>query len=263
MNHHSPHLNAARRRARKRTLARRDGQHCTYCRIPFADLRQATIDHVVPISLFRTWRVEHTVLACRPCNSVKANRLPLSMALLLGLSTVHEHPAAPVHETAAPVHEPAVPVHEPAVPVHEHPAVPVHETADGPVREHPAVPVHERLGEHVGRQVPGPLVPDWPLLARLAYACQSADRSARLAVQQSMCDLPVRTARSTSRGCTGVDGSTLDRHGSTGVELGSTPVGGGVDGTPAGGGRRADSPALTALCGPSGSTGVDGERGKQ
>ncbi|MBT2387245.1 HNH endonuclease [Streptomyces sp. ISL-11] len=85
--HDTPHLNAARRRARKRTLALRDGQHCTYCRAPFEDLRQATIDHVVPISLFRTWRAEHTVLACRPCNRVKADRLPLLFALLLCAST--------------------------------------------------------------------------------------------------------------------------------------------------------------------------------
>ncbi|UNO40477.1 HNH endonuclease [Streptomyces sp. MST-110588] len=77
-------LNAAGRRARRRTLARRDGHQCTYCRIPFAaDLRDATIDHVVPLRLFHTWRVEHTVLACRRCNTRKSDRLPLSMALLL------------------------------------------------------------------------------------------------------------------------------------------------------------------------------------
>src|SRR5438876_868849 len=84
MSYPKPHLNAARRRARKRTLARRDGRHCTYCRTPFtADLRDATIDHVVPISLFCTWRAENLVLACRPCNTAKADRLPLLVALLL------------------------------------------------------------------------------------------------------------------------------------------------------------------------------------
>lgn len=81
--HAKPHLNAARRRARKRTLARRDGAHCAYCRIPFMDLREATMDHVVPISLFLTWSADHLVLACRPCNTAKADRLPLSLALVL------------------------------------------------------------------------------------------------------------------------------------------------------------------------------------
>jgi len=76
-------LNAARRRARKEQLARRHGRRCTYCRRPFATLRDATLDHIVPHSLFRTWSVVHLVLACRPCNHAKADRLPLSLALLL------------------------------------------------------------------------------------------------------------------------------------------------------------------------------------
>ncbi|MFD8800741.1 HNH endonuclease [Streptomyces atroolivaceus] len=76
-------LNAARRRARKEQLARRHGRRCTYCRRSFATLREATLDHIVPHSLFKTWSVVHLVLACRPCNHVKADRLPLSLALLL------------------------------------------------------------------------------------------------------------------------------------------------------------------------------------
>ncbi|MEV7102344.1 HNH endonuclease [Streptomyces atroolivaceus] len=76
-------LNAARRRARKEQLARRHGRRCTYCHRPFATLREATLDHVVPHSLFRTWSVVHLVLACSPCNHAKADRLPLSIALLL------------------------------------------------------------------------------------------------------------------------------------------------------------------------------------
>lgn len=81
--HTTPHLNAARRRARKRTLARRDGARCSYCWTPLPDLRAATLDHVVPISLFFTWRPENLVLACRSCNDRKADRLPLCVALLL------------------------------------------------------------------------------------------------------------------------------------------------------------------------------------
>ncbi|MFJ4411896.1 HNH endonuclease [Streptomyces sp. NPDC088910] len=76
-------MNSARVRARKRSLAARDGAWCAYCGRLFADLRHASIDHVVPISLFRTWAAEHTVLACRPCNDRKADRLPLLLALLL------------------------------------------------------------------------------------------------------------------------------------------------------------------------------------
>ncbi|QYA96813.1 HNH endonuclease [Streptomyces anulatus] len=77
------HLNSTRRRARKHQLALRDGQRCAYCALPFVSLREATLDHVVPVSLLRTWSAGALVLACRPCNHVKADRLPLSMALLI------------------------------------------------------------------------------------------------------------------------------------------------------------------------------------
>ncbi|MFJ7960067.1 HNH endonuclease [Streptomyces sp. NPDC096319] len=81
--HASPRLNAARRRARKAQLAARDGWRCAYCRHRFRDLREATMDHVVPISLYRTWSANALVLACQPCNHAKADRLFLSLALLL------------------------------------------------------------------------------------------------------------------------------------------------------------------------------------
>lgn len=77
-------LNAPRRRALKGTLAARDGSWCAYCGRLFADLRYAaTIDHVMPLSLLDTWRSEDLVLACRPCNDAKADRLPLLLALLV------------------------------------------------------------------------------------------------------------------------------------------------------------------------------------
>ncbi|AJF65628.1 HNH endonuclease [Streptomyces vietnamensis] len=85
--HASPRLNAARRRGRKAQLAARDGWRCAYCRHPFKDLREATMDHVVPISLYRTWSANALVLACQPCNHIKADRLFLSLALLLVWST--------------------------------------------------------------------------------------------------------------------------------------------------------------------------------
>ncbi|OIJ92126.1 HNH endonuclease [Streptomyces sp. MUSC 14] len=81
--HDKPQLNSKVRRNRKARLAERDGQQCAYCRIPFASVREATLDHVVPISLFRTWSARHMVLACRSCNDRKADRFPLSMALVL------------------------------------------------------------------------------------------------------------------------------------------------------------------------------------
>ncbi|WP_285570751.1 HNH endonuclease [Streptomyces sp. RTGN2] len=93
------HLTASRRRLRKEQLARRHGARCTYCLRPFASLHEATLDHVVPVSLFRTWSVVHLMLACRTCNHAKADRLPLSMALLLAWSTAPDGPTVhPVEE---------------------------------------------------------------------------------------------------------------------------------------------------------------------
>ncbi|WP_406124990.1 HNH endonuclease [Streptomyces sp. NBC_00989] len=80
---HKSMLNSTRRRVRKEQLARRHGQRCAYCRRPFADLSEATLDHVAPLSLWRTWSAAALVLACAPCNNAKADRLPLSIALLL------------------------------------------------------------------------------------------------------------------------------------------------------------------------------------
>ncbi|WP_236241416.1 HNH endonuclease [Streptomyces sp. CC228A] len=85
--HTAPRLNSARRRARKAQLTARDGWRCTYCRHRFRHLRDATMDHVVPYSLYRTWSASALVLACQPCNHAKADRLFLSIALLLVWST--------------------------------------------------------------------------------------------------------------------------------------------------------------------------------
>ncbi|MFD5517126.1 HNH endonuclease [Streptomyces sp. NPDC127066] len=76
-------INSAKRRVRKEQLARRHGQHCVYCRCTFPSLREATLDHVVPQSLWRSWSVTSLMLACVDCNQAKADRLPLSLALLL------------------------------------------------------------------------------------------------------------------------------------------------------------------------------------
>ncbi|WP_405807134.1 HNH endonuclease [Streptomyces sp. NBC_00210] len=92
MRHGHP-LNSARRRVRKEQLARRHGQHCAYCRRPFADLSEATLDHIAPQSLWRSWSVTSLILACADCNQAKANRLPLSLALVL---LAWADPTAPV-----------------------------------------------------------------------------------------------------------------------------------------------------------------------
>lgn len=157
MSYPKPHLNAARRRGRKRTLARRDGRHCTYCRMPFtADLRNATLDHVIPISLFRTWSAGNLVLACRPCNTAKADRLPLSIALLLcAQSADRERPAHDrEHPTEGREHSTDA--------VHEQPTDTVHEQSIGAVGEQ----ARERAG--------AAFTLDWSLLARLAAINQTA-----------------------------------------------------------------------------------------
>ncbi|WP_433919030.1 HNH endonuclease [Streptomyces canus] len=82
MRHGHP-LNSARRRVRKEQLARRHGQHCAYCLRPFAELSEATLDHIAPQSLWRSWSVTSLMLACADCNRAKADRFPLSLALLL------------------------------------------------------------------------------------------------------------------------------------------------------------------------------------
>ncbi|WP_075661676.1 HNH endonuclease [Streptomyces acidiscabies] len=82
MRPHQP-LNSTRRRRRKEQLARRHGQRCAYCRRPFTDLKDATLDHIVPQSLWRSWSVTSLMLACVDCNQTKADRLPLSIALVL------------------------------------------------------------------------------------------------------------------------------------------------------------------------------------
>ncbi|MFF4181447.1 HNH endonuclease [Streptomyces sp. NPDC001750] len=75
--------NRARRRRIRVALAERDGAQCFYCGTPFGPapaLQGATIDHLVPRSLAHTWALAALVLACAPCNEVKADTAP---ALLL------------------------------------------------------------------------------------------------------------------------------------------------------------------------------------
>ncbi|MCY0947859.1 HNH endonuclease [Streptomyces antarcticus] len=66
-----------RRKRIKRALARRDGACCWYCAGDFGpELEGATVDHLIPHTLLRTWMLAALVLACEPCNRAKADRLP-------------------------------------------------------------------------------------------------------------------------------------------------------------------------------------------
>ncbi|MFI5806555.1 HNH endonuclease [Streptomyces sp. NPDC051561] len=156
-NGRSHHLNASRRRLRKEQLAARFGARCSYCRTPFVTLREATLDHIAPRSLWPSWSVHALTLACQPCNGAKDNRLPLSLALLL-LAAVH-----PAFTTASTVFTGAPGPTVDAVT----PTRPGHVTAGGSGVERP--------GFHP-TSTPFTAV-DWLLLARVAHARQSADRS--------------------------------------------------------------------------------------
>jgi hypothetical protein len=64
-------------------LAERDGQRCFYCRTEFDKLRDVTIDHWVPKSMWACNLPANLRLACRPCNMRKGDRLPWSVAAVL------------------------------------------------------------------------------------------------------------------------------------------------------------------------------------
>ncbi len=68
--------NAAQRRHLKCQLAVRDGRSCFYCAAPFTDLAAATIDHLIPYTIWPTWAQANLVLACYPCNQAKGSQLP-------------------------------------------------------------------------------------------------------------------------------------------------------------------------------------------
>lgn len=66
-----------RRRLLKARLAERDGAACWYCGAAFGPgLDGATIDHLIPRSIWHTWMQAALVLACYPCNQAKADQLP-------------------------------------------------------------------------------------------------------------------------------------------------------------------------------------------
>ncbi|WP_222623764.1 HNH endonuclease [Streptomyces buecherae] len=164
-------MNSTRRRIRKAQLARRHGARCAYCRARFADLKAATLDHVVPRSLYPTWRVQDLVLACVTCNNRKDDALPLSVALLLCARYGQPQPVTPTPDLVTPaVTQVSAPDQVTAAAgtrvqlVPDAPRVPDRDGPDRPDRDGYDVPVTVvRAGV------------DWLLLvARLAHARQSA-----------------------------------------------------------------------------------------
>ncbi|MFJ7422444.1 HNH endonuclease [Streptomyces uncialis] len=140
--------NSTRRRQQRAQLARHRGDRCTYCRRPFTADLPRTLDHIVPYSLLRTWAARNLALACRPCNLAKADRLPLSMALIL-FASIRREEAGPVDTT----------VHGRGSIVHGDRSLTCVTRGVTPC-------VTPRLG-----------LPVWVLLARVAYTVESTQRS--------------------------------------------------------------------------------------
>ncbi|MFE7464186.1 HNH endonuclease [Streptomyces sp. NPDC057499] len=228
-------LSAPRRRTRKEQLARRRGWRCTYCRRPFTSPQEATLDHIVPVSLYRTWSVVNLALACRPCNHAKADRLPLSMALLLVWSQAGDQRDEPRH---TPRHTDQPTIH-PVDGVDVHGVHPVFTATGGAfippagdaaglvgqsagslagIEESPVGPGGSRVDDAPVSTLSTPV--DWRLLARLAHAHHTATRTPRTPVRTPLAasrtvtrtgtstpellgsDLPVRPARTVTRTAT-------------------------------------------------------------
>jgi len=62
----------------RRTIWRRDGQHCQYCNIKCSEKpgNEGTIDHVIPKAQGGVTTWENCVLCCVTCNAQKADRRP-------------------------------------------------------------------------------------------------------------------------------------------------------------------------------------------
>ncbi|MBC2904506.1 HNH endonuclease [Streptomyces cupreus] len=145
-------LNSARRRVRKEQLARRHGQRCAYCRRPFTDLKDATLDHIAPQSLWRSWSVTSLLLACADCNQTKAARLPLSLALVL---LAWADPTQPiVRRDDWPLLARLAAVHESALTSVTTPVTPA-DTAD-PTGERSTPNLHESTGHAPSRSIVQP-----------------------------------------------------------------------------------------------------------
>lgn len=73
----------ARKAEIKLQLAERHGFQCAYCAREFVDLNEATLDHVIPNRVVGHWQTWNLLLACEPCNSLKADGVPLILMPML------------------------------------------------------------------------------------------------------------------------------------------------------------------------------------
>ena len=64
------------KRAIKRATMNRCGQRCVYCAVPL-ELDTATLDHVFPVAHGGRHDPPNLVVACRACNQLKGDMLPL------------------------------------------------------------------------------------------------------------------------------------------------------------------------------------------
>jgi hypothetical protein len=76
-------LKSKSRPAKLKRLANRDGSRCAYCGCEFYDLSEATLDHVIPYRLIKTWADWALVLSCETCNNAKGDRIPAALMPLL------------------------------------------------------------------------------------------------------------------------------------------------------------------------------------
>ncbi|MHB8416797.1 MAG: HNH endonuclease [Myxococcales bacterium] len=61
-----------RREAKKRLFAGRDQVPCCFCGKQLG-FKEATIEHVRPLSRGGTWEMENLRISCSPCNSARGN----------------------------------------------------------------------------------------------------------------------------------------------------------------------------------------------
>jgi 5-methylcytosine-specific restriction endonuclease McrA len=72
-------LGSSKRRRKRRALLLRDGAACAYCGLALGTglpYSRPTLDHVIPVSRGGSNALTNMVLACKPCNRAKADRMP-------------------------------------------------------------------------------------------------------------------------------------------------------------------------------------------
>lgn len=96
---------AGLRRRRRAALVKRDGARCAYCGVPFLDPSLATLDHIIPYVITRTYDLWDLALACDSCNDEKGSRIPAVLVPLLKylLAFAFYRNAAPVERSLVPV----------------------------------------------------------------------------------------------------------------------------------------------------------------